>query len=176
MKTRWRYGIGLLLTTTVGVAAGSWYERRSQTDVLAKIDRVARTLDSLAVTSEAAARLQRGSASAQLDDGASLSAVVRLVVREELAAARSVAGDPDPAAARPGAPLPRTGESAAALAEGRTVVETARARGQWRQDDAEALRSAITRMDDRGRDEVLVDLTKAVNLGQLTVEIAGPLL
>jgi len=171
-----RGAIALVLVTALGVAAGEWHGRRHASSSPPATEGP----DAEPATATAAGNCEpRGApaANAAVDMDA-LTAVVRRAVAEQFEASgrKEPPTEAPDAHGRPPSKLAPTPEAVAALAHGRTVVDTARAQGRWTDDDAEALRSVLPQLDDASRDEVLQSLTKAVNLGELTVETRGRLL
>lgn len=167
------YALGLFVAAGLGVFLGSELGRRSAGELERRLARAEREIDALLAVGTASSA--SGSGDTVADRGA-LVAALRNAVKEELLAAGSRASKPNEDAP-PGAASPaRSADINAALAEGRSLIDAARADGRWDQQDADTLRALVGRIDDKGRDELLVNLSKSVNLGELSVETNGPLL
>jgi hypothetical protein len=102
---------------------------------------------------------------------------IRSVVRDEVDAAL---GERDAAQAAAAAEVPPPAERApaspsaeAAAADARARVEAARLSRRWTREDAEALRSAIAKMNASERDEILSAFVSAVNRGEIQPDQAG---
>jgi hypothetical protein len=97
-------------------------------------------------------------------DEAGLRGVIRDVLRDELKGARA-----DEARSATASPAP-TVENIAAHDKGLQLIASARARGDWTHEDAQALRQQMPQMTQEERDEVLHTLLPALNRGELKID------
>ncbi len=95
--------------------------------------------------------------------GALTTEDIRRVVREELAAQRPAVPDA-PGDSRPPSP---TSKQAAAGSQARSVLETAIAKRQWAETDADAMRDVFDQLSPDQQAEILQQYAQAVNQGRL---------
>lgn len=90
-------------------------------------------------------------------------------LREELAQTR---GEPPKPPEPPPEPPP---QALAAQQQGRQLVEEATRSGQWRTEDAQALRLLLVDMNDAQRQDVIQRLITQLNAGKLKSQARGPI-
>lgn len=88
---------------------------------------------------------------------------IRRVVREELATRRST----ELAAAGPSRPEPPSAAQSAAGSQAQSVLETAIARRQWGETDADAMRAVFDQLTPDQQSEILRQYAQAVNQGRI---------
>jgi hypothetical protein len=166
----------LLATLMVGAALG-WFAGRAAPPPDPRSDEVLRRLEGQQALLEALpARLAAQAASQQVRcavASASGAGVEAAELRAELARLREELGGT--ARSEP----PRTPEpspqAVAAQRQGHQLIEEASRSGQWRTEDAQALRQLLIDMNDAQRDEVTQRLVVQLNAGKLKPLFRGPI-
>jgi len=160
MRSRYLMGMALVVFALGAAAGGLWARRPAKRDATSEVS-----------------RSEFGTPRIPVVDEAALRAEVRRVLHSELQRApeATAVAPPAPAASAPDKPAtPPTSENLQARVAAHALVDDAKARASWSQEDAHKLHGLIVQMTPEDRQEVMSRLLVGINRDEIKVGFNGP--